>query len=762
MPNMVRPTDLPHHRHFWYQPHMLIQDQDGRRQSPTADQPDASSALPSQGALPAGSAAFTPRDLLILAFYHKRIILAVGLLSIIAGLIAATYARTQYTAESLILMMVDREHTGLQDVAGNLPSVLSIDGLKSVDSEIRILESRRVIEDTLQVIDPTVLFPELARPRLFGLLPSDGPQDRLEKAIDLFKRRLRVEQQSASNIVRLSFSHENPDLAADTVNAVADAYLKRRRAIFEVPRSPFLASELARHSQQLKGIEEQIQRLKSEYEIADLGQETLLAVNQVDSIVQRQRQTQERQAALQAEVATARGRLAKLPERVFDFKEQSNLSQNDDDRNVLLRLELERDRMAAQFKPDYPPLQEIEKKIRTVRQSMKGGDKPNFTTSREVRNPTIAFLNNHLLTLEIEQDAVARQLDELGRQHVIAVEKVGRLRQAESELRDLERTRGVLEGIYRDYAQRTEAARAEEEATKVRASNVRIVQPGVAPATGTSMGPSFIIAGLVGGLLLGAAAGALATWLRQVYILPQEIERDLGVPAIASFADTPGELASPGAQQELIHLAAQLLDHGIDDRSLTLLQFVTANEGDGEGALARGLALELARGRGLRTLVIDLCGDGTGQLAAINATAERGAGGGRPACIAQPPSGDETAAGLDAVPSAVPLLWVTRQAPDSSLSSLRTPVIQSRQMLERLRQSYDMILILSPPIGSSHLARRLSPMVDANILIARAEQTRAPVAARMRDSILASGGDIVGLVLTGRHFHIPQVIYRWL
>ncbi|KAA0680657.1 hypothetical protein DS843_12535 [Roseomonas genomospecies 6] len=746
---------------------MLSQHLENRSQSQSAGPSDVSPAPQPHGVLFSGGApAFTPRDLLILAFYHKRIILIVVLLSIIAGLIAATYARTRYAAESLVLMMVDRQHAGIQDMAGNLPSVLSIDGLKSVDSEIRILESRRVIEDTLTVLDPLTLFPELARPRLFGLLPDDTPQDRLEKAIDKFKRRLQVEQQSSSNIVRLSFSHENPDIAADTVNALADAYLKRRRAIFDIARSPFLASELARHSDQLKSIEKQIQTLKSEYDIVDLGQESLLAANQVDSIVQRRRQTQERQVALQAEVAAAKTRLAALPERVFDFREQSNQSHNDDDRNVLLRLELERDRLAAQFLPEYPPLQELEKKIRTVRQSMKGADKPVFSTTREVRNPTIPFLNNHLLTLEIEQDAVARQLAELDRQHAVAVEKVGRLRMADSELRDLERTRGVLEDIYRDYAQRTEAARAEEEAAKVRFSNVRVVQPAVAPATGTSMGPSFIIAGLVGGVLLGGAAGVLATWLRQVYILPHEIERDLGVPAIASFAATDGELVSPGAQQELIHLAAQLRDHGMDDQPMALLQFVTANDGDGDAPVARGLALEFAKGRGLRTLVIDLCGDGTGQLAAINAATEAESGADAEAetgAVERLPAIDLQGAGdLEAVLSAVPLLWVSRQAPASALGSLRTPITQSRQMMERLRQRFDIVLILSPPIGGNHLARRLSPMVDANILVARAEHTRAPVAARMRDSILASGGDIAGLVLTGRHFHIPQVIYRWL
>lgn len=736
---------------------MLSQNQDNRGRRLPEDRSD-DRALPGRHTAPNGmgpigsnvATAFTPRDLLILAFYHKRVIVFAALLPIIAGLIAAVHARTQYTADSLILMLVNREQAGIQEVAGN-PSVLSIDGLKLVDSEVKILESRQNIERTLSTLDVAALFPDLMRPWLFGLLEVE-PEDRLEKAAEQFRRQLRVEQQSSSNIVRVSFSHEDPDLAAAAVNTLANAYLERRRAIFENPRSPFLSNELARFADQLKSIEGQIQSLKSEYGIIDLTQETLLAVNQVDNIVQRRRQSLERQAALQAEVATARQRLAALPERVFDFQEKTNQTHNDDDRNVLLRLELERDRLITQFNPDYPPLQEIERKIKTVRQSLRGNDKPIFTASREVRNPSIAFLNNHLLTLEIEQDAVRRQLDELDRQHTIAEEKVVRLRGAETELRELERTRGVLEGIYRDYAQRTEAARAEEEAAKVRASNVRVVQEAVAPVMGTSMRLSFVLAGMIGGVLMGAGAGILATWLRQVYILPSEIERGLGIPAVASFAEGAGDLSGPGAQQELIHLAAQLLDQTIDGRPLALVQFVTANESDGEVAVARGLALEFAKGRGLRTLVINLCGDGSNELLAIEEAPD--------GAMTEPvPVADSD---IHTIPSVVPLLWVTQHAPQSALGSLRTSLAQSRQMLERLRQRFDMVLILSPPVSNNHLARRLAPMVDANILIARAEHTRAPVVARLRDTILQSGGDLLGLVLTGRQFHIPQAIYRWL
>ena len=40
---------------------------------------------------------------------------------------------------------------------------------------------------------------------------------------------------------------------------------------------------------------------------------------------------------------------------------------------------------------------------------------------------------------------------------------------------------------------------------------------------------------------------------------------------------------------------------------------------------------------------------------------------------------------------------------------------------------------------------------------------RLPVVRQVRQSVgLQRGMLVAGLVLTGRHFHIPQVIYRWL
>ncbi|WP_236025150.1 exopolysaccharide transport family protein [Arenibaculum pallidiluteum] len=699
--------------------------------------------------------AYTLRDLLIMAFYHRRAILLAALVAFAVGAGAAVLTRTQFTAESRLLVLVNREQTGGQDLTG-LPAVLNIDGLRSVEAETEIIESREVIERVLEAMDPEALFPSVTMPRLFGLLPAYEPKDRMEKAVEMFRSRLRVETQPGSNVVHVSLQLPDREQAARALSMLVSAYLERRKEIFDNPRSSFLAQERTRLADQLHGIEGQIQQIKSESQVVDLAQEILLAANQVDSIVQRRRQVSERRVAIKAEVDSARKRLAALPEKVFDFREQTNQAHNDDDRNILLKLQIERDRMASQYAPEFPGLKELDRKIETVRRAMKGQDKPTFATAREVRNPAVAFLNNHLLTLEIEQDSLDNQLAELDRQHAAAVQKVDGLRTAEAKLSDLERTRDLVETIYRDYTLRAEAARIEEEAAKVRASNVRVVQWATPPVTGQNAAPGFLLAGLVGALLLGGAAGIAATWMRQVYIVPGEPERGLRLPTLASFAESADGFDSPEARRELMHFASLLLDFTVDGRPLDVIQFVATSEGRDETALAEALAQEFAQGHQLSTLVVNLCGR-AGTVCALPDPAPAGA------------AAANSVAGLPAVegslpiePTAVPHLWVSVDAQKAPFGNPRTPLAQTQKFLEELRGRFDKVVVIAPPPTVSHVSRRVTGLVDANVLVLRAEQTRAPAALRLRDVMLASGGDLLGFVLTGRRFHIPKAIYRWL
>jgi Mrp family chromosome partitioning ATPase len=80
-------------------------------------------------------------------------------------------------------------------------------------------------------------------------------------------------------------------------------------------------------------------------------------------------------------------------------------------------------------------------------------------------------------------------------------------------------------------------------------------------------------------------------------------------------------------------------------------------------------------------------------------------------------------------------------------------------LFRALRTSFEIVLIDSPPLDQSADALLLAQHASTNVLVVAAESTRMKVAEDMRNRITEVGGDIAGLVLNRRRFHIPRRIY---
>ena len=84
------------------------------------------------------------------------------------------------------------------------------------------------------------------------------------------------------------------------------------------------------------------------------------------------------------------------------------------------------------------------------------------------------------------------------------------------------------------------------------------------------------------------------------------------------------------------------------------------------------------------------------------------------------------------------------------------------EFMDRLRQTFDLVVIASPSAAEAPMGVLLSRYVDGNVLVLEAGRTRAPVAARLRDALRDSGGSVVGVVLTRCRSHAPRWLQRWL
>ncbi|MFG1461263.1 lipopolysaccharide biosynthesis protein [Xanthobacter sp. DSM 24535] len=680
--------------------------------------------------------AFTVRDFLIATAYHIRIVLIAALLPLLVGLAASLSAKTEYTASSLLMVLVNRE-VNSQNVTDSGPTTLSIEGLKTVESEVQILESSDVIRDTIEAIGVDRLFP---RGRLGSLLaylrfgkPAEGP---LDKAIEQFRKNMRASVQSGSNIILVTYTSPDRALSIEATDTVVKFYMQRRRSIFDNPTAAILTVEVERFKRDLRSVDLEIQALKTKSDIIDFTQDALLAANQVDSLIQRRRQVAERRVSVVAQLSEAERQLKGQSETVFDFNQKSDVTPNDEDRNVLTGLLVERDRLVQQYAPGSPLIKEADRKIATVRRAMAEAELRMFSTNREVRNPSIAYLNNMILSLRVEADALQLQITELDAQQATAEKRLAVLRSTETRLVELTRQRDSLNEGYREYLRRAVAASIEETATKVRASNVRVVQDASSAVTSRSMAIPLLAGGIFGGLLFGAAAGALASAVRTVFIQPGESERALHLPALAEFSDKRDALNS---DQDISALATLLLDTELDGKPLRTLHFVTQERDDDVPLLSRRLAEEFSMQRGLRTLLVDLCSATPHPLE---------------------PAQTEVQGGLIVTPTSVPLLWSVTDDTESPLLSVRLPLVDARQMMEELEETFDAIVFCSIAQMSSPVIQRLNLLVDANILVIRAESTRKAAALRLRSTVLENGGFILGLVFLGRRYYLPEWIYK--
>jgi uncharacterized protein involved in exopolysaccharide biosynthesis len=680
------------------------------------------------------------RDLVTSAFYYRKMVMAIVAVGLALGMIAWILSPVRFTSDLQLLLLPGSDSLNTLAAVAN-PFGGSI--ARDVSSEVEFLHNRTLLAKVAESIGPGRINPHLSERRWLGLRPPIEEKEQINNAVQIIERSLKVTTPNDTNLLIVSFQHEDRETAIAVVDTLVDIYLQRRSEINRSLKSPFLREKAESFARQLKELEVDIREIKSKSNILDLTQEILLALNQVDTGQQRKRSESERRAGLQAEKLSTRKTMELFPERRFDFQERTDRVDNDDTDNLLIKLYLERDRLKQLYQDNDPALADVNRQIATL-ESVKQQPRRQFTVTREVRNPTIDFLNNHLAQVEVESAAVDQTIAEINQQIAASLQRVDQLRSAQSELMALERSRLVTEQLYRDFTVRAEASQVEEAAAALKTANIRIVANADAPLRGSSNGLNLALAIAVAGILVALAAAVAADWNRSIFLVPSEIEAWLRLPVLASFNE--GHLRfGPAGNAQIIYFAGQLGFNRNAASGLQAVQVVSQGRREFRDETVAALAFELATGQNLRTLVVDLVEQGENMWQMFNRLPVK-----------------LSLSGLDIAPSDTEKMDVTVGAPQSQIKWLRANSEMFDRLFAELSGNYDIIVVNSPPLRDGNEAIRLANLVDGTVLVLRAEHTRRPAAENLVSQLLAAGGDMYGAIFTSRRLHIPRVIYRWL
>ncbi len=469
------------------------------------------------------------RELLTQAFRDRRRIGATLAIGLSLTVIAATMPSKKYTSEAALLLRLGREYIytpEVGDAQGAAP--MAYDREQTLMAEAKILSSRDIKERVIEKLGIAKIYPHLA----------DGDAaPRREAAVLAFERALQADLLKGSNLMQVSFTHANPQVAAQVLSELIDAYMAKRSVIFAGANYGTAEADFVKRSIQLNSAEERIAALKSERHIRAFGEEQSLLLAQRNAI-------EVRQADAALSLSQSRGRAQAFQDGMANVSGDVTLSSEtqrsdamESARRTLLDLRLKERDLSAKFAETHPSVLDVRADIGRTEEFLRELESRPVRTLKTGRNPTRDVAESELLRSMAEQRQAAAGAAQLSRQRAEIDQRLLAFAETERELMALERERRLAEANYEAAAKRLRDEMTNEELDRKRRSNVSIVQPPLVPLNGTSIASLVLVVGTVLSLCAAALTAFLSALWRDTFLTPEQVERELGLAVLATFPE---------------------------------------------------------------------------------------------------------------------------------------------------------------------------------------------------------------------------------
>ncbi|MFY9609935.1 MAG: polysaccharide biosynthesis tyrosine autokinase [Blastocatellia bacterium] len=582
-------------------------------------------------------------------------------------------------------------------------------------------------------------------------LRTKEEKQRIERCIATLEAGLMVEPVKETRALRISFTHTNPELAADLTNSVAQDFLERN---FENKTEKFtnaarwLADSTNKLKAQVQRSEEALAQYTREHGIFSTDKEGTLTSAKLQNLHdQLLRTSTDRMLKQSLYEEVKEGRVEKLPEAYGDllFKSSPKIA---DLQKQLSDLETEAAELRVKFGPENPRLIEAKEKIAAIKGQI---DDSRKSLEEKLKN---------------EYERAVRDEGMLKAALVHAKGEAIQQNQDAIQFNILKQDVDTNKALYQDFLQKAnqaDAQRAEQQ------NNLRVIEPAQVP--GFPVGPRRLFT-IVLGLLLSTAGGVgLAFFLDYLDNTIKTVE-DVGryaqlpalsvIPAVATSA--PRRLTARG--KKLISSAGS---NGTANAATQLASLDHRSSVAEAYRVLRTSVLLSAAGHAPKTILITSGQAGEGKTTTVVNTAislsQMGASVLIVDCDLRRPTahkvlGAEHTRGLSTYLSSesVTLDEVIQKLPIANLSLLPCGPIppnpaeliisdRMKDMLRELADRYDHILVDSPPLINVTDPVILATMVDGVILVVHGGKSTRDVVRRARQELTNVGAKIFGVVL---------------
>jgi hypothetical protein len=474
----------------------------------------------------AGRPSYAVSDFAVLLWRERFLMASVFAVILVLGVAVAFTLKTSYPAYASVLVRLGQEYV-YEPRSGDAARGAALDSDQVIQSETEILGSAGLKQAVIEKLGLAKIDPKLAAE--YAKADIAGKRTIMGKAVLAMESTTKIETAPDTPIIRLSYSHEDPQTAATVLNTMLAEYLIYRRSVLFNSDAP--------------GIERQRDAFQTRLAEADKAYEAFLSSNRIGDFVaekaslsQLQAQIEQQKYQTDAQLQERSGRLSTLESQLAQIAPEVGLYRDVSSAasDKLVQLKVQREDLLSRYRNDARPVQELDAQIAQLEAGISTGRTHGEGARRFGVNPVYQTLQTEKIQLTAEVAALKQSQLALAGQISQLTERRLKLAELEPRFQELSLDRDVMQANVRDFAVKEEQSRAAQEMAATSNDNIRVVSAATPPTKGKSLKRPVLALTFLFALFTAVCAGLLRMFLRPGIPTAQSAARTLDLPVLGS------------------------------------------------------------------------------------------------------------------------------------------------------------------------------------------------------------------------------------
>lgn len=477
--------------------------------------------------------------------YRRRWVVAIGFAGIfaIAALISLHYGN-RYQANMMILVSQnERADTPVNGQPGTQP-ITQVDGVtvEEMNSEVALLQSRDLLRQVVVGCGLDQYHPNLWQtldPRHNGFSPRKNTAEAVRELAD----NLKISILPMSNMIAVSYTSANPELAARVLETLSAAYMKKHSEMHQPAGVyAFFEQQAQRYHTALASDESQLVNYAQSQGVISAPEETTAALQRISDFEAMQDETHAAAFGTEQRIKELEKELNTMAPRMT-----TSVKTSDDDlliqnlKSTLLNLELNRTQLLDKYQPTYRPVVEVEKQIAEAQSAIAKAEQAHWREVTTDRDPAFEAALTDLTTARADLADDEARTSAIGQEVAGLKSRATWLQQQGVVQQNMMRNFKTAEADYLLYLSKAEEARIENALDTRRILNVALAESPTVPALPVHSALwSLAISGFAAGL---AAIGLafVSDNLDPTVRTPNEVEMLLDLPILGILPKRNGD-----------------------------------------------------------------------------------------------------------------------------------------------------------------------------------------------------------------------------